>query len=200
MTLDYTDLERFVKAEKACGFTSLSDKIWSMKPFFALIALLLLSSCYNKEFNEPGKVDFDKKPTATVVKAGFARTWAATQRIFNRFPIERKDADQISNRAFIVTDWVRGKSDVLYSGFAEARVPYQIRYKLYVYLTQSKNGRGTQVRIQNIEQYRDDFVTAGVDVEGSIYTWIRTESSTLKENKLVNEIAKLAVDPKFQPN
>lgn len=155
------------------------------------------SACYNKNFNEPGKIEIEKQPTERIVRANFQRTWAATQRIFSRFPIEKKDSDVETSRAYLVTQWIEGKSDVLYSGYDVTRIPYNIRYKLYVYILGS--GGQSQIRIKNIEEYKDDVVTAGVDFDGSVYTWIRTESSTLKEARLLDEIQKLATDPKFDP-
>jgi len=169
-----------------------------VKPLIFAVLLLGLSACYNKDFNEPGRIDIDKKPTERVIKSGYTRVWAATQKIFNRFPIDRTDSDDLSMRAFIVTDLVKGKSDVLYHGFDSNRVPYQIRYKLYVYVIGEKSGNA-KVTIKNVEQYRDDVVTAGVDVDGSVFSWIRTDSSTLKESKLLDQIQKMATDPKFEP-
>jgi len=168
---------------------------------FALLSLsLFLTACYNKEFNEPGRINVSKRSTERLYEMQFARVWAATQQIVSRFPIENKNEDNSSARAFIVTDWIEGHSDVLYSGFAENRVPYRIRYKLYIYVLGDRNSGRTQVRIENVEQYRDDVVTAGVDFQGSVETWIRTESSTLKEAKILDEIQKLVVDRNFQSN
>lgn len=166
---------------------------------FILFSSFLLSACYSKEFQEPGRVEIEARPTNTTIAGDFSRTWAATQKIVSRFPIEQKDADPGTERAFIVTDWIEGKSDVLYSGYGRNRIPYSIRYKLYIYVIGGRGG-GTQVRLENVEQYRDDVVTAGVDFEGSINTWIRTESSTLKENRILNEIKKLVANSNFQPD
>jgi len=168
------------------------------KYLLGVLALGLgLSSCYNKDFNEPGRISIDRKPTERVIPASYDRTWSAVQAIFARFPIERRDADMASNRAFLVTDWVSGKSDVLYRGFDVNRVPFTIRYKLYVYVSGGGSGGATKVTINNVEQYRDDVITAGVDIDGSLMTWIRTESSTLKEARLLEEIQRLATDPGF---
>jgi hypothetical protein len=163
-----------------------------------LFGALILSSCYSKEFDEPGRVEIDARPTNRAIQGDFARTWAATQKVVSRFPIEQKDSDPATERAFIVTDWVEGKSDVLYSGYGRNRIPYSIRYKVYIYVIGGR-GQGTEVRLENVEQYRDDVVTSGVDFEGSINTWIRTETSTLKENRILDEIQKLVANANFQP-
>ena len=162
-----------------------------------LLVTFGLTACYNKEFNEPGKLEVDSKATEKSIPVGYDKTWAAVQSILSRFPINRRDSDDVSSRAFIVTDWVQGKSDILYHGFDDNRISYSIRYRLTVYVI--GGAMGTKIQIKNIEQYRDDVVTAGTDIDGSLFAWIRTESSTLKEARLLDEIEKLARDPKFQP-
>ncbi len=162
---------------------------------FAFLGLVF-SGCWNKEFNEPGELEVNRKPTEGLINSNFQRVWMATQTTLGKFPMIRKEADSNTGRGYVVTDWIRGKSDVLYHGFDRNRIPYVIRYKLFVYVN-SESGR-TKVTIKNIEQYLDDSVTAGVDFQGGVYTWIRTESSTLKENTLLEQIAKLVADPQFK--
>jgi hypothetical protein len=157
-----------------------------------------LTACYNKEFNEPGKVSFERRPTERAFDADIRRTWAAVEKVFARFSVAESRAESGSAKAYLVTDWITGKSDVLYSGFDRSRVPYTIRYKLYVYV-QGSRGR-TKITIKNVEQYRDDVITAGVDFDGSIMTWIRTESSTLKEATLLDEIQRVLEDKNFAPS
>ena len=162
------------------------------------IGLVSLSGCWNKEFNEPGRLEVEKQKTDVILSASFAKTWAAAQQVMAKFPVLKADQDKRSNRAYIVTDWIDGKSDVLYHGFERNRVPYEIRYKLYIYLVGDVRGGRTRVSIKNTEQYSDDVITAGVDVQGGLYTWIKTDSSTLKESRIIQEINKLASDPKFR--
>jgi hypothetical protein len=57
----------------------------------------------------------------------------------------------------------------------------------------------TKVTIKSVEQYLDDAVTSGVDIQGGLYTWIKTDSSSLKENSLLEQINRLAMDPEFKP-
>jgi uncharacterized protein YggE len=161
------------------------------------ITSLFLSGCWNKNFNEPGRIEVEKQPTEAAYGSSFPKTWAAVQAVMAKFPIIKKDVDKTTGRAYIQTDWVRGKSDTLYHGFDVNRIPYVIRYKMTIYVVGASNG--TQVTIKNVEQYLDDVVTAGVDSQGSLQSWIRTESSTLKENALLQQIDKLLRDPKFKP-
>lgn len=175
------------------GIHSTRAKIEAMKSsivkFCVLSAVIVLGGCWNKDFNEPGRLEVDRRETEKVYEADFDRTWAAIQESFSSFPIDQKQTDQSGLRAYLVTDWVLGKSDILYRGFDINRVPYQIRYKLYVYVIGGRSSARTKVTIKSIEQYKDDVVTAGVDFNGSINTWIRTESSSLKEARLLDDIA-----------
>jgi len=162
------------------------------------VVVVVLSGCYSKDYNEPGKIQVKSMPTEMVVPGVFQRVWAATQTVLAKFAVIQRDIDPASARAYLVTDWTRAKSDVLFHGFGDqTRVPYTIRYKLYVYLVADAQG-GTRVTINSEEQYYDDFVTAEVDPQGSIYSWITTKSSTLKENRLLTEIDKLVRDPAFK--
>ena len=161
---------------------------------FAVV--LSFSGCWNKDFQEPGRIQVAKKPTEAIIGGNFQRVWAATQAALAKLPMIRKDVDASTARAYVVTDWNRGKSDVLFHGFGENRMPYVIRYKLYVYLATGVGG--TRVTIKNIEQYMDDSITAGVDFQGGVYTWIKTESSGLKENAILEQINKLVHDPQFK--
>lgn len=168
-----------------------------MRNLALFACVLALSSCYNKEFNEPGRVEHERRPTERIYESDFNRVWAATQKVLSRFPVAETKTEQAGAKAFIVSDWVTGKSDVLYSGYDRNRIPYIIRYKLYVYV---QGGRGrTKVTIKNVEQYKDDFVTAGTDVAGSVNTWIRTESSTLKEFQILEDIDRVIKDRNFTP-
>lgn len=163
---------------------------------WAFLLGLGLSGCWSKNYDDPGRIEVPARPTEMTMNAGFQRTWAASLAVLAKFPIVKKDVDVGGGRAYLVTDWIRGKSDVLFQGYDRNRIPTIIRYKLYVYV-QSVQG-STQVRIKNVEQYEDDVVKSGVDFQGSIKTWIDTPSSTLKENALLNQIQKLIRDPKFK--
>lgn len=157
-----------------------------------------LPACWNKNFNEPGRIEVDPVDTDMTIGGGFQRVWTATQASMAKFPIVKRDADTASGRAYLVTDWIRGKSDVLYHGFDVNRVPYIIRYKFYIYLVSDARNGKVRVSIKNTEEYLDDAVTAGVDIQGSAHVWVKTQSSTLKENSMLQQIEKLVRDPKFK--
>ena len=170
-----------------------------MKSFLALFSIVLLTTgCWNKDFNEPGRTSINRKPTEMTIGSGFQRTWAVTQAIVSKFPVKQRKLNRKTGQAFMVTDWIPGKSDTLYHGFDVNRIPYVIRYQLYIYVMADRKKGGTRIVIKNVEQYMDDVVTAGVDIQGSVQTWINTNTSTLKENSLLLQIDKYVRDPKFK--
>ncbi|MDB5037363.1 MAG: hypothetical protein JWQ35_891 [Bacteriovoracaceae bacterium] len=177
-----------------------SDKLTPMSrlKIFAILSTLLLSGCWSKDFQEPGRIEVKRKPTDAILNSSFTRVWAATQAALSKFSMLRKDADPSTGRAYVVTDWTRGKSDVLFHGFDVNRMPYVIRYKLFIYLASDPRSNRTRVTIKSIEQYLDDAITSGVDIQGGVYTWIKTDSSSLKENALIEQINKLSLDPQFK--
>jgi len=168
--------------------------MWSRLGFVVLA--LCVSGCWNKEFNEPGRLEVERRPTEAVIPGAFSRVWAATQAVMAKFTIVQRDVDPNGQRAYMVTDWTRAKSDTLYHGYDVTRVPYTIRYRLYIYVLSDRGG--TRVTIKSEEQYLDDAIKAGTDFNGSLHQWITTESSTLKENKLLQEIDKLQRDVNFK--
>jgi hypothetical protein len=168
-----------------------------IRPAILILSVFVLSGCWSRNFDEPGRVEVDKLPTEAVVPGEFERVWMATQSVMGKFTVIQRDQETETQRAYLVTDWMRGKSDTLYRGFDVTRIPYTIRYKLYIYLVGERNG--TRVTIKSEEQYLDDAVTAGVDFNGSLMQWTTTPSSTIKENRLLMEIDKLVRDPNFKP-
>lgn len=171
-----------------------------MRANFAILLglTLTLTGCWSKNYDEPGKIEVDRRPTDLTLGGSFQRTWAATQAVVAKLPIIKRDVDAATGRAYLVTDWIRGKSDLLYHGFDVNRFPYVIRYKLYIYVMGDPRGGATRVSIKNTEQYLDDVITAGVDIQGNVDAWIKTESSTLKENALLLQIDKLVKDQNFK--
>lgn len=167
-----------------------------MRVVFSLVAMgLLLSACYNKNFNEPGQIAHEEQSTERIVNANYEDTWEAVQQVTAQFPVLDRDDDSNTERAYIVTDWIDGRSDVLYSGYGNTRIPYMIRYRLYIYVVGDQQGQQTQVKIENVEEYQSDVITAGVDFQGSVKSWIRTDSSTQKEARLLNQIEQVAINP-----
>lgn len=162
------------------------------KAVTAAVSLILLTGCWSMNYNEPGRVEnYDRYPTEITINRSFADSWDSVKQVMAKFPILEAKVDLKSDRAYLISDWIPGKSDILYSGYLdEVRIPYVIRYKLYVYVVGDNAGRKTRISIKNVEEYLTDVITGELDINRSIYQWVRTPSSTLKEHKILTEIKK----------
>ncbi len=149
---------------------------------FLIFAFFILIGCASKDFKEPGKLNTKRHRTSMSYNANFAQTWNAVMKTVSKYPVISSSKES----GLIVTDWIKGKSDYLYSGFDENRIPYTIRYKFMIKIR--PDGKGAKVMVKNKEQYFVDSVTAGIDFSGSVYQWLDCESSTLKESNLLRQV------------
>ena len=150
---------------------------------FTLLSLTtVLGGCYSKDFKEPAAKDLESFNTERVVHASYNNTWNAVLQVLRDVPIvvARKE------NGYIGTDWVIGKSDRLYSGYDDTKIPFKIRYKMTVTVRPFKEG--TNVKVVNEEQYYTDAISAGSEFGGSLYQWVDTPSSTVKEKNLLDNI------------
>ncbi len=145
---------------------------------------LLFTSCASKDFAEPGVKSFSRQAVEKIFRGSYSDVWQATKEVLDeqKYPLATSQKES----GVIITDWILGKSDRLYSGYGEARIPYNIRYKLSFRFKPSR--KGVEVQIDNEEQYMSDAITAGTEFSGSLYQWIPTESSTQKEARLLGNI------------
>ena len=150
--------------------------------FLLLPLVLAVVACQPKNFNEPGEIKQPKKKTGLIFRANFDKTWNAVNEVAKDLPVIVRKKDS----GVIMTDWIKTKSDRLYSGFDENRIPYTIRYKFTIKV--KPTSKGTMVDVENQEQYFTDSVTSGIDFSGSIYQWLDTESSTLKEAAFLEKV------------
>ena len=160
-----------------------------MKTLAFLLALVVLS-CASKDFKEPGVKHTPTRPTASEFRGSFDQVWDAVQKALDLRRLVVAESRKEAGR--VVTGWAEGPSDRLFSGYGESRIPYRIRYRLTVQV-QPRRGN-VMVSVMNEEQYFSDAVTAGGDFSGSIYQWIPTSSSTLKEASLLDEIERRLID------
>jgi len=140
--------------------------------------------CVPKDFYEPGKLSVSGKSTSHSYNASFNDVWKAVTQAAaaKRYAV----SSSIKDSGILVTDWISGKSDRLYSGYGDSRIPYNIRFKFTINVKPTK--RGIVVSIKNDEQYMTDAVTSGSDFQGSLYQWVSTDSSTEKESLFLTEI------------
>jgi hypothetical protein len=149
-----------------------------------LIATLLLTACASKEFNEPGEISVTEHTPKRAFSGSYGDVWrAATGALaVKRYAI----ASSQREAGFITTDWIIGKSDRLYSGYGDTRIPYNIRFRFTIRVQPTRSG--VTVNVKSEEQYMTDSVTAGSDFSGSLYQWVPTDSSTAKERNYLDEV------------
>lgn len=150
-----------------------------------LITLLTFSGCWSKDFREPEVVrKIQKSKVDDFYSRNFSDVWDAVTTALT----EKKYAISVTQRdkGVIITDWISGQSDRLFSGYGDTRIPYKVRFKLTLDLTLSRGG--VRVTIYNHEQYISDAITLSSDFKGSLYNWIDTPSSGAKENALLQAI------------
>lgn len=157
---------------------------------FALVLASLslipaFQSCSSKNFKEPEVVNTGNHPTSKTFSGNMEKVWEATRDAMEErnLPVAQTNRD----KGTIITDWATAKSDRLFSGFGDSKIPYTIRFKFLVQLNQS--GSRTNVSIKSKEEYMTDVVTSGSNFNGSIYNWIPTTSSGFKESTLLDDIA-----------
>lgn len=144
-----------------------------------------LTSCANKNFREPEVANSSTHPTSRTYAGGLDKVWEATKDAMEErnLPISQTNRE----KGTIVTDWATAKSDRLFSGYGDSKIPYTIRFKFLVQLAQS-SGK-TLVSIKSKEEYMTDVVTSGNNFNGSVYQWVPTSSSGFKESTLLDDIA-----------
>lgn len=150
-----------------------------------LVSFGLASCSSKKDFGEPFvKKTRTTKPEKTYPNS-FSDVWESAITTMN----DRNIPLLVNQRThgLIVTDWIIEKSDTLFSGYGDAKIPYKIRYKMQVSIKPTR--RGVQVKIKSREQYLTDVVSSGMQFQGSLYRWLDVESSGSKESKLLDQIA-----------
>jgi len=141
--------------------------------------------CSSKNFGEPLVANVSAGgPTKVTFSKSYGTVWKAAMKSLKtkKYAI----AESKKDGGLIVTDWILGKSDRLFSGYGETRIPYNIRFKITVKFRTSR--KGIEVSVSGKEQYYSDSITAGTDFRGSLYQWIPTKSSGAKEAALIADM------------
>lgn len=155
------------------------------KIFIGLCSLSFFFSCVSKNFKEPEVTSVgENEVKSQSFKKPYAKVWSSVLTALEnqKYAI----AESKTERGLIITDWTSGKSDRLFSGYGEVKIPYNIRYRLTINLRPFKDG--TKVFVENDEQYYSDSITAGTEFKGSLYQWIPTPSSGQKEAFLLEDV------------
>lgn len=154
----------------------------------ALLCVTVFGCGGKKDFAEPGiEKGARSYSTSETFSAPYQVVWNALQQaVENRgIPISQT----VSDKGLILTEWVSGKSDRLYSGYGDTKIPYTVRYKYLIQVGRAESR--TRVQIKSKEEFMTDIVTSGSTIDGSIYKWVPTESSGMKENQILQDVAEL---------
>lgn len=175
----------------------LSPMRFNRLPLSALLVSLcgfLFFSCGSrKDFGEPYVKKARRVQPNKVYANSYTNVWESAVETMN----ENNFALLVSqrNQGLIITDWIIEKSDTLFSGYGDAKIPYKIRYKMQINIAPTR--RGVEVKIKSREQYLTDVISSGMEFQGSIYRWLDVDSSGSKESKVLDKIAqKLSVQQK----
>ncbi|MCB1198285.1 MAG: outer membrane protein assembly factor BamC [Bdellovibrionota bacterium] len=153
-----------------------------------LITPLLFHCGAKKDFAEPAiEKGTQQYNTDSSFAAPYSLVWTSVQQaIENRgIPISQT----FSDKGLILTDWATGKSDRLFSGYGETKIPYTIRYKFLIKVTNSN--KKVNVQIKTKEEFLTDVVTSGANFQGSLYNWMPTESTGYKEKQILNDVKEI---------
>lgn len=151
-----------------------------MLKIFSISLVLILGtlSCASKNFGEPKVMNPRSGSTSKIFTSSYSDVWDKTIEC-----LEQENHSILSRRkdqGILTTDWVSTKSDRLFSGYGDTKIPYKIRYKFEIFIKPSR--KGTEVEVKSQEQYLTDSITSGTDFQGSLYKWISTKSSGHKES------------------
>ena len=171
---------------KALGYNSAMRR-GSITSCLSIGLTLVFAGCASKDFAEPKEIGGAAKVVRKTFSSSYTDVWNGALRVLDErnFPL----AESRKDKGYIVTDWIPGKSDRLFSGYGESKIPYTIRYKLILDIQPTKSG--TRVSLTNKEQYYTDAVSGGFDFQGSLYQWLDTASSGEKEALILDDLSLL---------
>ncbi len=139
-------------------------------------------SCVPPVFPEDTLPMYEERPIFGVFNASFDEVWSATTEALDLYPIEISEKE----RGLIVTEWMIGTSDYIFTQYGATRIPDKIRYRMRIHVI-NREGR-TIAKIINHEMVEKDLISANLEFYGSIYRWIDVPSSTAKEREILENI------------
>ncbi|MEZ4704771.1 MAG: outer membrane protein assembly factor BamC [Bdellovibrionota bacterium] len=154
-------------------------------------SMALFACATSKSFKEPLIENARSTTTARIYAWNYDNVWNSTKSALDRLGLAVSEMSR--EKGIVVTDWASGKSDLVYSGYGESKIPYSIRYKFLIQMVNA--GTKVKVAVINKEEYLTDTISSESNFDGSLYKWIPTKSSGNKENQLLDEISRqLRVD------
>lgn len=151
--------------------------------FVLALSLLSAAACVPPVFPEDDLPYWEERPVYATFNVSYNQAWeAALQEVEDRYPTEITE----KNRGLIVTEWIIGASDYLYTNYGGTRIPVKIKHKVQLRLT-TQSGR-TTIRCTNLEKVEKDIISGNLEFSGAIYEWLDVPSSTSKELELLERI------------
>lgn len=145
---------------------------------------LLLGACAPNLYAEDDLPLYEERPVYGYFDAPFNVAWDATLAAMEQKFQQVEIAER--SRGLIVTEWILGSSDYVFSNFGGTRIPVKVKYKVQARLTSS--GNKTTIRVTTSEKVLKDVISANLEFNGRIYEWIDVPSSTAKEIEVIERI------------
>jgi len=140
-----------------------------------LIGLLCLCGCRTTVT----RLHIIKHDTVKTYDAPYAKVWAAAREAMKDYELVVTDSDDEQQSGLLISDWIKGKSDTYrYKDENGEMQPCDCEYSLHASV-EGKNDK-TVVDVKIYEK------TLMVTPEGKV--WRKTESSTLREKKILDTI------------
>jgi hypothetical protein len=156
-----------------------------------MLALMTTLACFApKTFPEDDLPLWEERPVIGTYGADVDMVWEATVEVIGEIS-ELDVTDRTTGH--ITTNWIRDKSDTIYTTYGGTRIPSTVRWRMTVDVRRVSGS--TEVQITSQEQVEKDMISANLEFTGSIYKWIDVPSSMAKERVLLEKIL-LVVDRK----
>jgi hypothetical protein len=147
-------------------------------------AAALFCACAPEVFPEDDLPFYEERPVYGTFDAPFNVAWdaslSAMEQKFQQVEIAER------TRGLIVTEWILGQSDYVFSNYGGTRIPVKVKYKVQVRLTSS--GNRTTIRVTTTEKVLKDVISGNLEFNGRIFEWIDIPSSTAKEIEIIERI------------
>lgn len=145
-------------------------------------ALTSAAACVPAVFPEDTPPEYEERPVFGRFGASFDQVWDATTEALDLYPVEINEKE----RGLLVTEWIIGTSDYVYSQYGATRIPEKIKYRIRIQIA-SRDGM-TVAKIVNHEMVEKDMISGNLEFSGAIYNWIDVPSSTSKEREILEKI------------
>lgn len=146
------------------------------------LALSMPTACVPPVFPEDSPPMYEERPIFGRFGSSFDQVWDATVEALDLYPIEVNEKE----RGLLVTEWIIGTSDYVYTQYGATRIPEKIKYRIRIQIA-SREGT-TVAKIVNHEMVEKDMISGNMEFSGAIYSWVDVPSSTAKEREILEKI------------